>query len=223
MLVGMWMTRNVVTVSPGTFISDAAVEMSHRGIRRLPVVESSPEELVGIVSAGDVARAFPPDLNPSAVVAGERQLCQPVSAIMTRRVRTATPSTPIEQAARVLRDHKIGAMPVLRDSRLVGIITESDILQAFIETTGIGERGVRITFDLSDDEDVVIGIIEIARRHGVRIASIMSMLHDGKRLGVARLQGPDSERVIEDIWKSGHRIISVEGGSRQSVPRALIE
>jgi len=114
-------------------------------------------------------------------------------------------------------------MPVLRDSRLVGIITESDILQAFIETAGVAERGVRITFDVSHDEDVVSGISEIARRHGVRIASIMSMVHDGKRLGVARLQGPYSDRVIEDIWKSGHRIVSVEGGPHQSVPRAVIE
>src|SRR2546427_8875606 len=144
MLVGMWMTSGPVTVTPATSIADAALTMSRRRIRRLLVTEPSPhgQILRGIVSLHDLARAFPPDVNPLSLAATSGPTTpgsgRRVGEIMARNVRTVTPETPIEDAARVLLEHKIGAVPVVRSGVLVGIITESDIFKAFLEVIDAG-------------------------------------------------------------------------------------
>lgn len=223
MVVEMWMTRDPITIAPETSISAAAVEMSRRHIRRLLVTENTRKgpRLIGIVSSHDVGRAFPQDLNPFSAEVWEGTLKRPVSAFMTRRVQTTTSETPIEEAALSLRIHKVGALPVLSGPRLVGIITESDIFQAFIEMIGVNTEGIRIAFDIGDDEELISTMMEISKRHGVRLASFFSLHHRDKwsgverRLGVIRLVGRDSDQLIEEIWKSGHRVLTVLRGNRR--------
>ena len=216
MLVNNWMTARLVTVAPTTGIADAALTMSRRRIRRLLVTEATPrgETLRGIVSLHDLARAFPPDVNPlslgaesgSAVPKGSGRT---VGEIMAKNPRTVAPDTPIEDAARVLLEHKIGAVPVVRDGVLVGIITESDIFKAFLDVTGAGVAGVRVTFDVGIDEDPVPIVVEIATRHAMRVVSVLTMRHEGKRLAVVRLTGQAAQAFVDDVWKSGHRVASV--------------
>ena len=113
MIVRMWMTEDVATIEPNTPIIDAAALMSRRGIRRLPVVEQRPKGPwpVGIVSATDILRAFPTGVNPFAVIVQDTHQT-PVTAaeIMSRRLLTTTPETPIEEAAAVMRDEKVGVL-----------------------------------------------------------------------------------------------------------------
>jgi acetoin utilization protein AcuB len=141
MLVRTWMTTEVAAIAPTTAIGDAAVEMARRRVRRLPVVDPGAQShVVGIVSLLDLARAFPPDVNPLSVVAGSDGPRQPVSSIMSPHPKTIAPDAPLEEAAQILLEHRIGALPVVRDSHLVGIITESDIFRALIETSGTSSR-----------------------------------------------------------------------------------
>lgn len=211
MLVGMWMTRDPVTIAPATPIAEAAVTMSRHGIRRLLVGErvGGQTRLAGVVSSSDLARAFPPDVNPAALGAWERHPRTPVAEIMTRHPLSTTPDTPIEEAARLLRERKIGALPVLRHGAIVGIITESDIFRAFFEVIGASDPGVRLTFDLSRDEDAISVVLDLARRHALRVSSLLTMTHDGRRLGVVRLQGTAIDPFIDGVWRSGHRVLSV--------------
>lgn len=211
MLVGMWMTRDPVTVAPATSIAEAAVTMSRRGIRRLLVGEPAGNHtaLVGVVSSSDLARAFPPDVNPFALGAWERHPKTPVAEVMTRHPLSTTPDTPIEDAASALRERKIGALPVVRHGRIVGIITESDIFRAFLEVVGAADPGVRLTFDLSLHEDAVSVVLDLARRHALRVSSLLTMTHDGRRLGVVRLQGTAIDPFVDAVWRSGHRVLSV--------------
>jgi acetoin utilization protein AcuB len=211
MLVSMWMTRNVIVIPPTTPIAEAAGEMGRRRVRRLVVGDAGARgpRLLGIVSARDVARAYPPDVNPLSAVADERGPREPVSTIMARQVKTIAPDAPLEDAARMLVEHKIGAIPVVDDGRVVGIITESDIFRAFVEAIGGGGRGVRVTFDVSATDDVVSLLAEVAPRHGMRVASMLTFQHDGARLGVVRMTGQGSEAVIDDLRRSGHRVLSV--------------
>lgn len=211
MLVGMWMSRTLITVPPTLSVAEAAAEMARRRIRRLLVVQTpAPKKvLLGIVSLNDVARAFPPDTNPLSVVAVSRGPDRPVSEVMTPEPFTVEPDTPIEDAARVLVERKIGALPVVRGGELVGIITESDLFRAFAEVVGGGVPGVRVTFDLSGDEDAVDVVVDLGRRHAMRIVSVLTLEHDDRRLGVVTLAGPAAERFIDDLWKSGHRVLSV--------------
>ena len=213
MLVGMWMNREPVTVRPSLSIARAAALLSRRHIRRLLVTDEEPPagRLLGIVTQHDIDRSFPPDLNPHSIVAGEGGPTRPVREVMARELRSVTPETPIEEAAQVLLAHKIGALPVLHASGvLAGIITESDIFRAFCEVLGAGAPGVRLTVDLSrEDEDAVGQVIELARRHRLRIASVLTMLHEERWLAVIRLVGRDCDALIDDVWRSGHRVLSV--------------
>jgi len=217
MLVGMWMTRDLVTVPPETPIGTVALTMSRRKVRRLLVTESRAGRtcLIGIVTYNDVAHAFPPDVNPFSVGDWTGIADAQVSTIMARRLCTTTPDTPLEEAARIMQTRKIGALPVVRDSSLAGIITESDVFQAFLEMTGVDAGGVRITFDVGEDEDVIDMLTRIGARHGMRLASAWVIRHREqmsdryRRLAVVRLLGCETDALVEDVWRSGHRVISV--------------
>jgi acetoin utilization protein AcuB len=216
MFVSLWMTRHPVTISPDTTISQAAKEMLVHGFRRLLVTEPDPggPKLVGMVTARDVSLASPPDANPFSEHPAAEEIARPVSEIMSRTLLTTAPSTPIEDAARIMRERKVGALPVVYASRLEGIITESDICRALIEIVGAREGGVRVTFDIGEDEDIVALVAEITKKHGARVASLLTMeQHEGRRLAVARVIGAESEAVADAISEAGHRVVSVVGPS----------
>lgn len=214
MVVHMWMSKNPVTVPPATSITDAAIRMARGRLRHLLVAEQRPHRpplLLGIVSAHDVARAFPPDLNPFSLEILERPIDRTVADIMARNMVTVGPGTPIEEAARLLRTHKIGALPVVDATGLAGIITESDCLAALGEIVGGDAGGVRVTFDVSHDDVTIPAVMTLASRHGLRLASVLTMAHDDRRLCVVRLAGPRTQAFIDALWASHHVVLSVEG------------
>ena len=214
MLVGMWMTRELVTVAPEDDVAEVALVMSRRHVRRVLVTRPGAlgERLLGIASARDLARAFPPDVNPFGASLLGRRIGHPVAEVMSTHVETVTPETPIEDAARRLRGRKIGALPVVRGHSPVGIITESDIFQAFLEVIGAGDGSgsVRVTFDVSVAEDAVRVASDLARQHGLRITSALTMIHEGRHLAVVRVRGEGTEPFVDAIWRSGHRVVSVQ-------------
>jgi acetoin utilization protein AcuB len=113
-VVGDWMTRKVVTVKPGDTLAAAAAKMKAGKFRRTPVVEAN--KLVGIVSEFDLKRY--PDALESTLV----------EAAMTRDPITVMPSETPERAAALMRQHEIGALPVIHDGKLAGIITAKDLM-----------------------------------------------------------------------------------------------
>ena len=143
------MTRDLLTVTPDTPVTAAAKLMAQSQVRRLMVVEKWDDglHLLGIISAKDVLHAFPPHVNPFAIEGPDARLTPTtVSQIMTGSPRTTTPDTPIEEVAALMCAHKIGALPVLREKILAGIITESDIFRALVSLLGSDEEGARIGF-----------------------------------------------------------------------------
>lgn len=143
MKVGDWMSEDVVTVSPKEGVRVAEHLMKAKGIRHLPVVRDG--TLVGIVSDRDIRRVMPSPAT-SLEIHEVHYLLEKlqVADMMTREVITVTPETPIESAADLLLLHKVGALPVLDGTRLVGIISEADILHAFRDAgrEGEGEIGM---------------------------------------------------------------------------------
>jgi CBS domain-containing protein len=212
MIVSMWMTRNVVAIEPHTPITEAAELMAFKRIRRLPVVEPHPTNprLVGIVSAKDILHAFPPEVNPFAVLAPEaRRNLTTVAHIMSRDLHTTTPESPIEEAAGLMAERKIGSLPVVRDKKLAGLITESDIFRAFASFFVPPQRGARITFDVSQGEDVFDWLSREARRRNLRVLSLISSQQDNVPACVVRIAGEATEPLVEDLWNSGHRVLNV--------------
>jgi acetoin utilization protein AcuB len=216
----MWMTREVRTIAPTATLAEIATLMMRQRIRRLPVVSAPGDRgaLLGIVTHSDVLHAFPPDINPFAINAAESiaaiaavadRVRLTAADLMAREPRTTTPDAPLESAARQMRDHKIGALPVLSNFALVGLITESDIFRAMVEVFETNDRAVRITFSLKSGEDVLPLVAEIARKRALRVSSFMSLPRHDPPVCVVQLAGAKLDEALDDVWKSQHRVINV--------------
>jgi len=144
MLVGERMSSPVITVHPEMPMQDALNLMHQEQVRRFPVVNKR-GRLVGIVSEKDLLDASPSDATSLSIWEINYLLSKiTVKRIMTCDVITITEETPLEDAARILADNKIGGLPIIRDGDLVGIITETDLFKIFLELLGAREPGVRV-------------------------------------------------------------------------------
>jgi acetoin utilization protein AcuB len=149
MLVRERMTTNPVTITPETSVPEALRLMRERKIRRLPVLDSH-GQLVGIVSDKDLLLASPSPATTLAIWEITDLLARlKVEKVMTREVITVSEDTPLEDAARLMADRKIGGLPVMRGKTLVGIITETDLFKSLLELLGGRRSGVRVTVSAS--------------------------------------------------------------------------
>ena len=125
-------------------IVDALNMMKRERIRRTPVVKDG--KMVGIVSDKDLLNASPSPATSLSVWEMNYLLSKVlVKDVMTRKVLTVSEDTPIEEAARIMADNKIGGLPVVRGEHVLGIITETDLFKIFLELMGAREGGVRVT------------------------------------------------------------------------------
>jgi len=145
MLVAERMTHTPITITPDVSVPDALRLMRDKKIRRLPVLDAH-GALVGIVSDKDLLLVAPSPATTLAIWEITDLLSKlKIEKVMTRNVITVTEDTPLEEAARIMADRKIGGLPVLRAGQLVGIITETDLFKAFLQMLGGRRSGVRVT------------------------------------------------------------------------------
>jgi acetoin utilization protein AcuB len=145
MLVGKRMTHNPITVTPDISIAEAMERMKREKVRRFPVLDKN-RKLVGIVAYDDLLHASPSSATSLSVWEVSYLLSQvKIKEVMTKQVITVTEDTTLEEAARLMVDHKIGGLPVMRGDVVVGIITESDLFKMFLELLGAREKGTRLT------------------------------------------------------------------------------
>ena len=167
MLVGERMTRNPVTITQDVGIEDALKTMRDNSVRRLPVLDKK-GKLVGIVSDKDLLYASPSPATSLSVHELHYLLSKlTVKEVMSSPVITVTEYTPLEEAARIMVDNKIGGLPVLRNDKVVGIITETDMFKIFLEMLGARKRGVRLSLLVPEAKGVLAELTtEIARLGG---------------------------------------------------------
>ena len=152
MLVADRMSKHPLTVSMEDSVSSIHRYMDDNNVRHLPVVDKA-GKMVGLVTEEDLLKAEP-SMATSLSVWEIHSLLDKVKAksVMVHDVLTTTEDTPIENAAALLLKHKIGCLPVMREDRLVGIITESDIFRTFMELFSASRPGLRISLDVPDRE-----------------------------------------------------------------------
>ena len=144
MLVGERMKHPVITITPDMPIGDALNLMRREHIRRTPVVKDG--KLVGMISEKDLLNASPSPATSLSVWELNYLISKiTVNGVMNKKVFTVTEDTPIEEAARIMADNKIGGLPVMRGDHIVGIITETDLFKIFLELMGARYAGVRVT------------------------------------------------------------------------------
>ena len=149
MFVGERMSHPVIAVSPDVPIHDALVMFKKEHIRRAPVIKDG--KLVGIVSERDLLNASPSPVTSLSVWEMNYLISKvTVKQVMSKKVKTIDIDTPIEEAARIMADSKIGGMPVVRSGKVVGMITETDLFKIFLELMGARTKGIRVTAEIED-------------------------------------------------------------------------
>jgi acetoin utilization protein AcuB len=171
MLVQHIMQQPVITTTADATLFDAYALMREKSIRHLPVTDASSDDggaLVGVVTDRDLRHATSP-LHPSPVPAHA-----PVREAMTPNPITAGPLDPVEEAARILRERKIGCLPVLDGGALTGILTVTNLLDAVIELTGLKRPGARLAVSLTDEPGQMARLAARVAEAGFDIRSVLS-------------------------------------------------
>ncbi len=202
------MTKNPISVSPETYVLHAQKVMKEKNIRRLPVVDKG--RLVGIVTKHDILEAAPSSAKSLSIHELNYLLSQmKVKDIMKKNPVALTPYTPVEDALKIGQEEKIGSFPVVDNSKLVGIVTESDIVRFLIRTLGIGQEGSRITImGLGEKFGELERIISIINSHRVTILS-MILLPRHKRgdwIVALRLDTKNPKAIIQNLKKEGFNV-----------------
>ena len=149
------MTVNPITVSPDTMIATALELMREKSINRIPVVKD--EKLVGIITERKLMEVSPSSATSLSIFEINYLLSKTkVEQVMTKKVVTVAPDDLLEVAALKMRDNSVGGLPVVENGKVVGIITESNIFDAFIEIMGFRERGSRISILIQEDRPGVL-------------------------------------------------------------------
>ena len=149
MFVGERMSHPVIAVSPEVPIHDTLIMFKKEHIRRAPVIKDG--KLVGIVSERDLLNASPSPVTSLSVWEMNYLISKvTVKQVMSKKVKTIDIDTPIEEAARIMADSKIGGMPVVRSGKVVGMITETDLFKIFLELMGARTKGIRVTAEIED-------------------------------------------------------------------------
>ncbi|HPH95227.1 MAG TPA: CBS and ACT domain-containing protein [Anaerolineaceae bacterium] len=211
MLVGERMARPVITVPPDMPIQEALNLMHKEKVRRFPVVDSH-GKMVGLVSEKDLLNASPSDATTLSVWEISYLLSKiTVEKVMSKKLITITEDTPIEDAARLMADKKIGALPVLRDNELVGIITETSLFKILIELMGARRSGVRMEV-LSDDKPGNLSKLSRAIYElGGNIISFATFMGEsaGTSLLMFKVEGVEKDKLKATIEPMVRKIVDI--------------
>ncbi|MCX5881386.1 MAG: CBS and ACT domain-containing protein [Deltaproteobacteria bacterium] len=191
------MITSPVTVSENASIQRAIELMKEKGFRHLPVV-SKGKKLKGFVTLSGLKQGLIP------AMIGDLTL----SDLMILDPITVAPDDDLETAARLIYEHKISGMPVVKNDKVVGIITESDILRAFIDMMGILTGGSRLDVAVGDQPEAFNQVVEIIRNQDGEIINIgMTAQQSSRRVYTFRLSTMKTAAIEKALTKAGFQIL----------------
>ena len=209
MFVEKRMTHPVLTIKPDVPIHDALNLMRKDNIRRLPVVNDR-GRMIGIIPEMDILHAEPSDATTLSIWEMNYLLSRiTVIDVMTRDVVSVVADTPIEEAARIMADHKIGGLPVMRGDDLVGIITETDLFKVFLELLGAREAGVRIT-----------ALVRHVPGELAKLTGAISALN-GNLVAMVAFLGESPENRLLTLKVEGASLKDLEGAVKDNVEKLI--
>jgi len=196
------MIKDPVTISDRTSVQEAIHLMQTNSIRHLPVVDRS-KKLLGWVTLADMKQGLLP-----AMVTGLS-----VVDLMIKNPITIDPETDVEEAARIIYEKKIGGMPVVGDdNKVVGIMTVTDLLNAFINIMGILTNGTRFDVNVGEEPDGFEKVSRIIHNQGGEVISVGIAAHrTDKKIYYFRLKRCPVEPIIKALQDHGYEIISFKG------------
>lgn len=203
MLVKDRMSKHPLSISANESISSVHRYMQEQNVRHLPVVDKD-GKMIGLVTDEDLLKAEP-SAATSLSMWEIHSLLDKVKAknVMVRDPVTTLEDTPIEEAAHLMRDNKIGCLPVMREGKLVGIITETDILCAFMEFFSARQKGLRITMAVPDREGELAKVAQSIADQGGYIAACGTFMSEEPAMWgvVLKVRNVDQEVLTDALSK----------------------
>jgi acetoin utilization protein AcuB len=201
MFVGKFMSKPVITIRQDMTLPDALDLVKEKNIRRLPVTNDK-GKLVGIITESDLLHASPSDATSLSVWELNYLLSKTTIAdIMTREVITTTENTPIEEAARIMADNKIGGLPVVDNDMVTGIITETDLFKLFLELFGARDRGIRMSLIVRNEPGALAKVTKVISDVGGNIIALGTLVKESSPLGelTVKVSGVDESQLREVV------------------------
>jgi len=207
MYVKLWMVDDPVTIGPKATLAEARELFRRHRIRRLPVVADN--TLVGILGRRDLEGALPSSLD--AREEGEEVFVAEhteVRAVMVSPVISIGPDETLVDAVKKMRKNTIDGLPVVADGSLVGLVSITDILDAFLEIMETRGGGTRLDLRLGNQPEALYAMIEIMSDHDREIVAIFQ--HHGysrdHQLVTVQVRGLDQEELIDGLWSGGIQV-----------------
>jgi acetoin utilization protein AcuB len=201
------MTPDPYTASPETTLADALkLTRTHR-IRHLPVCDG--RRLVGIVTDRDLRLAMPPIWAEEREELKQQLHTRHIGEVMVREVITADPAMPIEEAARLLYENRVGCLPIMEDDSLVGILTETDLLRALVELFGTRQPSSRVEVTMPNKPGELARVVRlIGIDFKVNITGIVmpSTVGADRSTAIMQLQTLNPTPVIRALRKIGYEV-----------------
>jgi acetoin utilization protein AcuB len=199
MIVEEIMKKNVVTLSPEDTVGRAKLLMFENGIRHLPVVNEQ-FNVIGLITRTDL-------YNHHLLMGDENRT--KISVVMNKNVITGHPFDFVEEVSAIFYEHKIGCLPILDDEKLVGIITETDMLHTFVQLTGAHHPGSQIEICVKNKAGMLSEVASIIKERNVNILSVL-VYPDKKedlKILVFRVQTMNPLLLIEELKKNGYDVL----------------
>jgi acetoin utilization protein AcuB len=211
MLVKDRMTPKPVTIRTDTNLKEALDLVRSSPFRHLPVLDEN-DKLVGIVTEKSLVYASPTPSTTLSVFEVDYILSRTkVGQIIQGTVITVGPDLPIEEAARLMIDHRFGCLPVVEDDKLIGIISDTDIFRVFVEGLGGGHPSLRITAVVPEEVGSLAHITSCVADLGGNIHSLGTFWgrRPEDRLIAFRLEGVNQKAVLQALEANGIQVVNV--------------
>lgn len=206
MLIEEIMIKNVITLSPSDTVEDALQTMRHNKIRHLPIVTAE-GEMVGIISDRDLKEIVPSSISE---IKDHSIYTIKLAEIMTTNLIIGHPMDFVEEAAVIFYDNKIGALPIISNNKLVGIITETDLLYKYIELTGAHQPGSQIEVRVPNVPGILFEVSKVFHEQKTNVLSVLvypDKESDATKILVIRINSMNPLSIIQGLKDSGFEVL----------------
>ncbi len=196
MLVGQIMSTQIVTISPEKGVGQALKLMQKHQIRHLPVLDR--DHMVGWITSRDLREVLLASMLEDIKV----------KDVMVQAPLTVTPETEVEEAARLIHEHKIGGMPVVEGDKLAGVITMQDLVSAFITMLGLLKSSSRLDLLLENRPEALDAATQVIKEAGGKIINVaLGPAQGGQRPYYFRLDKISLEPIVNILKEQGYTVL----------------
>ena len=206
MLIEEIMIQDILTLAPTNTVFEALELMKSKKIRHIPIVTSE-QTVIGIVTDRDLKEVIPSTLifeKDTSVYNTE------LSTIMTKNPIIGHPMDFVEESAIIFYDKQIGCLPIVSNNKLVGIITETDLLYKYIELTGAHQPGSQIEVRVPNVPGILFEVSKVFHEHKINVLSVLvypDKENDASKILVLRIKTMNPLNVIQGLESKGFEVL----------------